>query len=179
MKTMNEILLGIFLLSGAVIIPGCKTSFILSDGIKNIAQNLTPEEAAHKLSAIIDTNKSSGCIGLDEVVAGGLTKVTKDSITYYKTLLPKIDKTYSNFTNGYETVPTFTEKRDLVITVSFNRVKSVKLHELKNGDLRITLKDSHDSFITKTMYQFDSPAVNRELAIALCLRLIPNAKINY
>lgn len=179
MKRMNKILFGIFFASSVLLIPDCKTTFTLTNEIKSIAENMTPVEAAHKLSAIIEKNKTGASIGLDDVYTGGLTTVGKDSITYYKTVEPKIDKTYSNFTGGYETVPTYSEKKDLVITVNFSRVKSIKIHELKGGDVRITLKDGHNSFQNKTMYQFETTANNHDVAIALCSKLIPNAEISY
>jgi hypothetical protein len=41
----------------------------------------------------------------------------------------------------------------------------------------ITLKDPHESLITKTMYQLENQETNRELAIALCSVLMPDVKI--
>jgi hypothetical protein len=179
MKKMKILPFGILFGSTVLLIPGCKSTYSLSDESKSTAQNMTPEVAAVKLSAIIIKDKTSASIGLDDVVTGGLTRVTKDSVTYYKTLGPQADKAANGFTGGYSMTPAYSEAMDLVITVDYRRVKSINVHELKNGDLSIMIKDSQKSFLTKTMYQFETPGTNRQLVFALCSVLMPNATFVY
>lgn len=150
----------------------------MTDEIKTVAQNMTPDAAADKFGALIEKDKTRASIGFDDVVSSGQTIVTKDSITFSKSIPPQIEKSAGGFANGYESAVTYTEQRDVLISVKFSRVQSIKIHETKNGYLMITIKDPHESLITKTMYQFDTKDRNRELAIALCSVLMPNAKIN-
>jgi hypothetical protein len=177
---MKKITFVLLFASLVVLIPGCKTTFILTDEIKGIAQNMTPEEAADKLSTIIDKDNTGASIGLESIVTGGLTRVNKDSITYYKTIGPLVDRSASSsFATGYETAATYTERSDVVITVKFNRVKSIKMHKTKDGYLKVTIKESPDFLLTRSMYQFNTQSTNRELAMALCSKLIPGAEIVY
>jgi hypothetical protein len=176
---MKKLPFAILFACALLLIPGCKSTYTLSDEIKGDAQNMTPEVAAGKLSTLIVKEKTSASIGLDDVVSGGITKVTKDSVTYYKTLGPQADKTASGFTGGYSMTTAYTEEADLVITVHYSRVKSINVHEFKNGDIRITIRDAQKSFLSKTMYQFETPGTNRKLVLALCSVLMPNATFVY
>jgi len=128
---MKQLLFGVLLACVVLLIPCCKTTYTLTDEIKSIAQNMTPEVATNKLSAIIVKEKTSASIGFEEVVKGGLSNVTLDSITYYKTISPQLDKAASGFTGGYSTTPAYTEAQDLVITVDYKRVKSIYVHDKK------------------------------------------------
>ena len=86
MKNMKRQTLGIVFASVILLMPCCKSSYTLTDDIKSIVQNMSPEEAAVKLNSIIEYDKSGAAIGLDEIVTGGSTIVRKDSITFHKSI---------------------------------------------------------------------------------------------
>ncbi len=157
----------------------CKPTYILADDNKSIAQNITAEETAVKLSTIIDGDRTGAAVGIKEIFPGGLTRVTKDSITYYQTIGPQLDKSSNGFASGYESTPNYKESSDVVISVKFDRVKSIKISEPKEGDLRINFKDDHTFLPYKPRYQCYTSVANRDLAIALCSVLMPQAKIVY
>ncbi len=159
------------------IFPSCKSTFNLTDEIKGIAANMTPEEAAEKLGTIIDKEKTSASIGLEDVITGGSVKVCKDSVTFFKTIVDK--SASSGFATGYQSTADYTESRNVVITVQFSRVKSIKMHEAKNRDLKVTIKDGSKSILAGTMFQFETAGTNRELAISLCSKLMPDAEFVY
>ena len=176
---MKRILSIILFAALVLLLPGCKSAYILTNDIKSLSQGMTPGEAAVKLNSIIEKDKTGATIGLEDVVWGGSTGVTKDSITFSKTIAPQKDKSSNSFTSGYETAASYTEKRDIVVTVKFNTVKSVKIREYKDGHIRSTIRDDQSLFVSKPMFQFDTPVANRDLIIALFSVLIPDAKIVY
>lgn len=174
-KTLFGLLFAIAVLSGT----SCKSTFVVTNEIKGNAQNLTPEEAVEKLRAIIETSVTGASTGFEDMVTGGVTTVLKDSIRYYKMIGPQLDKSINSFTGGYETVPTYKDGKIVQITVRFSRVNSIKIHESKKGDLRISIKDGYESILNKAVYQFETSAANRDLIISLFSILIPKAKIEY
>lgn len=176
---MKKILIGLLFAIGVLFITNCKSTFIVTNDIKSLAQNITPEEAVEKLRAIIEKSTTGASTGFEDMVTGGVTTVLKDSIRYYKMIGPQIDKSTNSFTGGYETVPMYKEGRIVQITVRFSRVNSIKIHEFKKGDLRISIKDGYDSILNKAVYQFETPVTNRDMVISLFSILIPNAKIEY
>lgn len=176
---MKKKILSILFAFLVLLIPGCKSAYILTNDIKSLSQGMTPAEAAVKLNSIIEKDKTGATIGLEDVVWGGSTGVTKDSITFSKTIAPQKDISSNSFTSGYETAASYTEKRDIVVTVKFNRVNSVKIREYKDGRIRSTIRDDQSLFVSKPMYQFDTPVANRDLVIALFTVLMPDAKIIY
>jgi hypothetical protein len=179
MKKMKKILLGIVFAIAVLLGTNCKSTFVVTDDIKNTAQNITPDEAAEKLRAIIEKSTTGASTGFEDMVTGGVTTVLKDSIRYYKTIGAQLDKSTNSFTGGYETVPQYKEGRIVQITVRFSRVNSIKMHESKKGDLRISIKDGYNSVLNKAVYQFETSATNRDMIISLFSILIPNAKIEY
>jgi len=176
---MKKILFEILFAGLVSLIPGCKSAYIVTNDIKNLSQGITPEEAAVKLNSIIEKDKTGATIGLEDVVWGGSTSVTKDSITFSRTIAPQKDISSNSFTSGYETAASYTEQREIVVTVKFNRVQSVKIREYKDGHIRSTIRDDQSLFVSKPMYQFDTPVANRDLVIALFSVLIPDAEIIY
>jgi hypothetical protein len=179
MKNLKRQTLGIVFVSSILLMPFCKSSYTLTDDIKSIVQNMSPEEAAVKLNSIMENDKSGAAFGLDEIVTGGSTIVRKDSITYHKRIGAQTGKSSPNFATGYETVPAYNETTDMIVSVQFNKVKTIKIQELKNGNLRITIKDDNQFIITRPMYQFETQGTNSKLVIALCSKLMPDAKIVY
>jgi hypothetical protein len=179
MKKMKKILLGILFAIALLAGTSCKSTSIITNDNKSNAQKLTPEEAVEKLRAIIETSVTGASTGFEDMVIGGVTTVLKDSIRYYKMIGPQIDKSVNSFTGGYETVPTYKDGRIVQITVRYSRVNTIKIHESKKGDLRISIKDGYESVLNKAMYQFDTSATNRDLIISLFSILIPKAKIEY
>jgi hypothetical protein len=174
-KTLFGLLFTIVVLSGT----NCKSTSIVTNDIKSPAQNITPEEAVEKLRAIIETSITSASTGLNDIVKGGVTTVLKDSIRYYKMIGQQLDNSRDGFAGGYESVPSYIESRLVQITVRFDRVNSIKIHESKKGNIRISIKDGYTSFLNKPVYQFETPGTNRNMVISLFSILIPNAKIEY
>ena len=179
MKKLKKALFG--LLFTIVVLSGtnCKSTFVVKNDTKSPAQNITPEEAVEKLRAIIEKSITGASTGFDDKITGGVTTVLKDSIRYYKMIGPELDNSTSGFTGGYETVPSYKDSRIVQITVRFDRVNSIKIHESKKGNIRIYIKESYASFLNKAVYQFETPGTNRNMVISLFAILIPNAKIEY
>jgi len=174
-KTLFGLLFAIIVFSGT----GCKSTLIVTNDNKSNAQNITPDEAVEKLRAIIETSATGASTGFEDMVTGGVTTVLKDSIRYYKTIGAQLDKSTNSFTGGYETVPQYKDGRIVQITVRFSRVNSIKIHEFRKGDIRVSIKDGYNSILNKAVYQFETAGTNRDLIISLFSILIPKAKIEY
>jgi hypothetical protein len=71
MKNLKSQTLGIVFVSVILLMPGCKSSYTLTDDIKSIVQNMSPEEAAVKLNSIMENDKSGAAFGLDKIVYSG------------------------------------------------------------------------------------------------------------
>jgi hypothetical protein len=179
MKRTKKILLGILFAIAVLLGTNCKSTFVVTNDIKNTAQNITPDEAVEKLRAIIEKSITGASTGFEDMVTGGVTTVLKDSIRYYKIIGPQMDKSVNSFTGGYETVPTYKDGRIVQITVRFSRVNSIKIHEFKKGDIRVSIKDGYNSILNKAVYQFETSVTNRDIVISLFSILIPKAKIEY
>jgi hypothetical protein len=179
MQKIKKILFGLLFAIAVLSATSCKSTYVLPNDIKSNAQNITPEEAVEKLRAIIEKSTTGASTGFEDMVTGGVTTVLKDSIRYYKMIGPQMDKSVNSFTGGYETVPTYKEGKIVQITVRFSRVNTIKMHESKKGDLRISIKDGYTSVLNKAVYQFETSSTNRDMIISLFSILIPKAKIEY
>lgn len=179
MKKKKKILFGLLFAIAVLSGTSCKSTFVVTNDIKSLSQNITPDEAVEKLRAIIEKSTTGATTGFEDMVTGGVTTVLKDSIRYYKTIGAQLDKSTNSFTGGYETVPQYKDGRIVQITVRFSRVNSIKFHESKKGDLKISIKDGYESILNKAVYQFETKAANRDMIISLFSILIPKAKIEY